>query len=127
MQREFQFSTHTVQPAAASAGHGYRHPNWLAAPDSFAAAEIDGEGFVIHLATPRFIARYYSGDEPMTPTDTISGITWSDPDVNLNLCELVFLDDAPEHIDMRPFFREATTFLAYHLGRATVAIEEANQ
>jgi hypothetical protein len=45
---------------------GFTTPLWIVGDNPFQEMQREDEGYVVHLAQPRFIARWYVGDEPST-------------------------------------------------------------
>lgn len=97
---------------------GLRYPLWLIAQDPFSDVESEADGYVVHLDFPRFTARYYIGDKPLNPADTLHGLTYCHPDLDINLCELVFTEDDEQKAmtDIEKWLHEACMAIGHYLG-----------
>ncbi len=112
---------HTYDHIENGNNKGLKYPLWFVAQDPFSDIETDKEGHVIHLGCPRFTAKWYMGEEPYNPTDTLSGLTYNHPDLNISLCEVVFLDDTEtdeetELGNLLKWFFEACCAVAHYKG-----------
>lgn len=103
-------------------GRGFHTPLWIVGFSPFDDVETDGEGHVVHLGAPRFVARWFIGDEPANPADTISGITFNHPGLDITLCELVFLDEPPP--EFADWLTEAAAAIAHYRGDIAAAEPE---
>ncbi len=71
---------------------GFESPLWVVGSSPFDAVRCDTEGHVAHLGEPRFVARWFHGEQPSNPTDEISGIVYRDSDLKITVCEVVLFD-----------------------------------
>lgn len=121
---EFQ---HTTNLVARGENRAIETPLWVVGHSPFDEVQSMEEGYVVHLAPPRFIARWYLGDEPENPSDLTSGITFHDEELELSLCELVFLDPDPQidslEEDLDPWLQEAMMAVAVWRGDMEVGDE----
>lgn len=114
-QKPYLFQ-HTYDIIQTGETKGRKFPLWLIAQDPFTDIETEREGYVIHLGAPRFVARWYEGDQPVTPADTLHGLTYSNSDLDINLCEITFLDAAKEPENLTPWLQEACCAIAHYQG-----------
>lgn len=107
---------HTYDQIQIGENRGWKYPLWLVAQDPFANVETDREGHILHLGAPRFTAKWYVGEEPLNPTDTLHGITYNHPDLDISLCEIVFLDEDEDMSDLTQWLQEACFVVAHYRG-----------
>ena len=85
------------------AAHAFKHtterqragldsPLWIVGSSPFDAVRVADEGHVVHLGAPRFIARWFFGDQPINPTDSKSGIVYRDAVREITVCEVVLFE-----------------------------------
>ncbi len=79
---------HTTERQAA----GFESPLWLVGSSPFDTVKTADEGHVVHLGEPRFVARWFHGDQPVNPTDATSGIVYRDADHGVTVCEVVLFE-----------------------------------
>lgn len=114
---------HTYDLLPTNGNKGMKYPLWLIAQDPFADIETDKEGYIVHLGNPRFTARWYTEDSPINPADALHGITYNHTDLNISLCEIVFLEEIPDMSDFSEWLHEACCAIAHYLG--DIAVVEA--
>jgi hypothetical protein len=107
---------HTYDLLPISRNKGIKYPLWLIAQDPFADIETDNEGYIVHLGNPRFTARWYTGDKPLNPANTLHGITYNHTDLDISLCEIVFLEENPDMSGFSEWLQEACCAIAHYLG-----------
>lgn len=93
-----------------------KFPLWLIAQDPFSDIETDSEGYIVHFGHPQFVARWYKGDEPVNPMDIIDGLTFSHTDLDINLCEITFLEEEKELTNLTTWLAEACCAIAHYYG-----------
>ena len=54
---------------------GFTTPLWIVGDNPFQDMQREDEGYVVHLAQPRFIARWYVSGEPSTGHQAPEGLT----------------------------------------------------
>ena len=107
---------HTYDLIQTGQNRGRKFPLWLIAQDPFSDIEAESEGYIVHLGHPRFVSRWYEGEEPVNPMDTIHGLTFSHTDLDISLCEITFLEDDKEPVDLTPWLAEACCAVAHYQG-----------
>ncbi len=88
----------------------------------FDTVKAEGEGHVVHLGEPRFVARWFAGDRPLNPTDTVSGIVYHNQELDITVCEVVVFDEQRSAFD--EWLVEATAAIARWRGDSDSAEPE---
>ena len=77
--------------------NGVRVPAWIVGKSPFDPLILHRiVGQVVHLGAPMFKARWFVGEKAPIGIDALSGIIYHNGDLDMTLCELVFLDEPPE-------------------------------
>ena len=112
---------HTVATVDVGYGAGFETPLWIVGSSPFDDAQTEDDGYIVHLEAPRFVARWFVGDKPEKRIDTLSGLTFHDPDLDITLCEVVWHDEPTT--DVSPWLCEAAAVIAHQLD-TVYSIEE---
>ena len=104
---------HTTDTTTA----GFVTPLWIVGESPFQDVQTDSEGYVVHLGEPRFVARWWAGNEPPdNVSNPIRGLTCSAHGVEL--CEVVWLDSPAD--EAGPWLIEACAAVAAYLGEIAI-------
>ena len=101
---------HTTERRDTGRGRSFETPLWVVGSSPFDAVKAEGEGHVVHLGEPRFVARWFAGDRPLNPTDNVSGIVYHDEELDITVCEVVVFDEQRSAFD--EWLVEATAAIA---------------
>ena len=104
--------THQFADTTQKTDAGFTTPLWIVGENPFQDVQSEGEGYVVHLAQPQFIARWYVGDEPSTcHQDPAGGLTCVAHGIELR--EVVWHD---QPIQARAWLIEACAAVAVRRG-----------
>ena len=111
---------HRFQHTTIDLGTGFRSPLWIVGGSPFESIKTEQDGYVVHLGEPRFIARWFLGEEPSNPDiDTLGGLTYCNPDLDITLCELVLDSESPNNL--KNWLFEACAAVAVWRGDLTIS------
>ena len=104
--------THQFADTTQETNAGFTTPLWIVGDNPFQEVQREDEGYVVHLAQPRFIARWYVGDEPSAGgQDLAAGLTCVAHSIELR--EVVWHD---QPIQARAWLIEACAAVAVQRG-----------
>lgn len=114
-------TTHRFADSTARSDAGFTTPLWIVGVNPLQQVQHDGEGYVVHLAQPRFVARWYVGDDPRARgEDLVGGLACGAHGTLLG--EVVWHD---QPIQARAWLIEACAAVAVHRGEL-VRVENAD-
>lgn len=120
MKRKTYRFGYTSEKVMESPRDYFETPFWIVGNSPF-EDEINGQGYVVHLAEPRFLARYYFGKKKPKGIDIKIGEVYraskfTHDDEDITLCEIVW-NSSSDGFDVSSIFEAACAVVAFSHGK----------